>query len=123
MKHMCLFNQPVACYFFNERLRHRYFLVNFAKLSRIPFLQTTLGLLLLYLLNIFVISSNLVLISQRGFSNHLRHHLKCIHVKLKLRERENLFSFFTSDSVNLLLLLSVVNSFMTEFPMIYKPVH
>ena len=42
------FNQPVACYFFNKRLRHRCFLVNFAKLSRTPFLQTTLGLLLLY---------------------------------------------------------------------------
>ena len=42
------FNQPVACYFFNKRLRHRCFLVNFAKLSRTPFSQTTLGLLLLY---------------------------------------------------------------------------
>ena len=54
------FNLPVACYFFNKRLRHRCFLVNFAKLSRTPFLQTTLGLLLLYLLNISVISPNLV---------------------------------------------------------------
>ena len=54
------FNQPVAWYFFNQRLRHRCFLVNFAKLSRTPFLQTTLGLLLLYLLNISVISPNLV---------------------------------------------------------------
>ena len=54
------------------------------------------------------ISQNLVLISQSGFSNQ--------HVKSKLRERENLFSFFTSDSVNLL--LSVVNSFMTEVPII-----
>ena len=54
------FNQPVACYFFNKRLRHRCFLVNFAKMSRAPFLQTTLGLLLLYLLNISVISPNLV---------------------------------------------------------------
>ena len=50
------------------------------------------------------ISQNLMLISQTDFSNHLRHSemLKCIHVKSKLGERENLFSFFTSDSVNLL---------------------
>ena len=54
------------------------------------------------------ISQNLVLISQGGFSNQ--------HVKSKLRERENLFSFFTSYSVNLL--LSVVHSFMTEVPII-----
>ena len=54
------FNQPVAWYFFNKRLRHRYFLVNFVKLSRTPFLQSTLGLLLLYLLNISVMSPNLV---------------------------------------------------------------
>ena len=32
-----LFNQPVACYFFNKRLRR--FLVDIAKLSRTPFLQ------------------------------------------------------------------------------------
>ena len=37
-------------------------------------------------------------------------------MKSELGERENLFSFFTSDSVNLL--LSVVNSFMTEVPII-----
>ena len=48
-----LFNQPVAWYFFNKRIRHRCILVNFAKLSKTPFLQT-LGLLLLYLLNISV---------------------------------------------------------------------
>ena len=44
---------------------------------------------------------NSMLISQSGFSNHLRHPsiLKCIHVKSKLREREKLFSFFSSDSV------------------------
>ena len=34
-----LFNQPVAYYFFNNRLRHRHFLVDIAKLSRTPFLQ------------------------------------------------------------------------------------
>ena len=34
-----LFNQPVACYFFNKRLRHRRFLVDIAKPSRTPFLQ------------------------------------------------------------------------------------
>ena len=54
------FNQPVTCYFFNKRLRHRFFYVNFVKLSKTSFLQTTLGLLLLYLLNISVISPNLV---------------------------------------------------------------
>ena len=32
-----LLNQTVACYFFNKRLRR--FLVDFAKLSRTPFLQ------------------------------------------------------------------------------------
>ena len=66
------FNQPVSCYFSNKRLRHRSFLVNFAKLSKTPFLQNTLGLLLLYLLNISAISQNLTLISESGFSNHLR---------------------------------------------------
>ena len=34
-----LFNQPVACYFFNKRFRQRRVLVDTAKLSRIPFLQ------------------------------------------------------------------------------------
>ena len=34
-----LFNQPVACYFFNKRLRHRCFLVDIAELSRALFLQ------------------------------------------------------------------------------------
>ena len=60
----------------------------------------------------------LVLISQSVLSSHLGHSeiLKCIHVKSKLDERENLFSFFTSDSVNLL--ISVVHSFMTEVPII-----
>ena len=33
------FNQPVAYYLFNNRLRHRHFLVDIAKLSRTPFLQ------------------------------------------------------------------------------------
>ena len=33
------FNQPVAYYFINKRLRHRRFLVDIAKLSRAPFLQ------------------------------------------------------------------------------------
>ena len=37
-----LFNQPIACYFFNKRLRHRRFLVGIAKLSRTPFLQEPL---------------------------------------------------------------------------------
>ena len=41
---------------FNMRLWHRYFLVNFTKLSRTTFLQSTSGLLLLYLWNISVIS-------------------------------------------------------------------
>ena len=63
----------VSCYFFNTRLRYRCFLVNFAKLSRIQLLQTTLGLLLLWLLNISVISQNIVLISQSDFFHHLRH--------------------------------------------------
>ena len=62
-----LFNQPVVCYFFNKKLRHRSFLVNFAKLSRTPFLRNTFGLLLLYLLNVSVISQNLILISESGF--------------------------------------------------------
>ena len=34
-----LFNQPVTCYFFNKRLRHKRFLVDIAKLSRTRFLQ------------------------------------------------------------------------------------
>ena len=34
-----LFNQPVACYFFNKRLWHRCFLVDIAELSRALFLQ------------------------------------------------------------------------------------
>ena len=68
-----LFKQLLATYFFNKRLRHRCFLVNFAKLSRAPFSQTVLGLLLLYLLNISVISQNFVLISQSGFSSLLTH--------------------------------------------------
>ena len=34
-----LFNQPVPCYFFNKRFRHRHFLVDIAKLSRTLFLQ------------------------------------------------------------------------------------
>ena len=63
-----LFNQPVACYSFNKELRHRCFLVNF---SRKPFLQTTLGLLLLYLFNISIISPNLI--SHGGFSSQFRH--------------------------------------------------
>ena len=33
------YNQPVACCFFNKRLRHRRFLVDIAKLSRTSFLQ------------------------------------------------------------------------------------
>ena len=37
-KQLCR-HQPVACYLFNKRLQHRYFLVNIAKLSRTPFLQ------------------------------------------------------------------------------------
>ena len=47
-----LFNQLVAFQFFNKSLWHRCFLVNFVKLSRIPVLQTILGILLLYLLKI-----------------------------------------------------------------------
>ena len=54
-------------------------------------------------LNIPVISQ--VLISQISFSNHLKH-IEMYTCESKLRERENLFSFFTSDSVNLLLTLS-----------------
>ena len=33
------FNHPVACLFFNKRLRHRPFLVDIAKMLRTPFLQ------------------------------------------------------------------------------------
>ena len=68
-----LFNQPVSCYFFHERLQR--VLVDIAKLSRTPFLQNTLKLLkILYLWNISVplTSSNLILITQSGFSNHLK---------------------------------------------------
>ena len=50
-----LFNQSVACYFFNKRLQYRCLLVNFTKLSRKPFLRNTLKLLLLYLWNISII--------------------------------------------------------------------
>ena len=41
--------------FFNKRCQHSCFLVNFAKMSRTPFLQNTLKLLFLYLWNIPVI--------------------------------------------------------------------
>ena len=33
------FNQPVACYLINKRLRHRRILVDIAKLLRTPLLQ------------------------------------------------------------------------------------
>ena len=108
------FNQPVACYFFNKRHRHRCFLVKFAKLSRTPFLQTTLVLLLLYLLNISVISPNLVFSTKwlfHPFETLTNIEMYTFEIKI-MRKRENLFSFFTSDSVNLL--LSAVNSFITE---------
>ena len=49
------FNQPAACFFFSKRLWPRCFLWNFKKLSRTPFSQGTLNLLLLYLWNISVI--------------------------------------------------------------------
>ena len=45
--------------FLKMRLRHRCFLVNFAKLLRITFLQSISGLLLLYSWNIFLILRNL----------------------------------------------------------------
>ena len=38
------FNQPVTCYFFNKRLRHGCFLVNFAKLSRIAIFTDHFGI-------------------------------------------------------------------------------
>ena len=68
-----LFNQPVSCYFFHERLRR--VLVDITKLSRTPFLQNSLGLLeILYLWNISVsiTSSNLMLITRSRFSNYLK---------------------------------------------------
>ena len=34
-----LFNQPVACCFFNKRLQHRHFVMDIAKLSRTLFLH------------------------------------------------------------------------------------
>ena len=77
-----LFNQPVAWYFFNKRLAPRWFLVNFAKMSKSPLLKTTLGLLLLCLLDISVLSQYLMLISQTGFSNRLRHYIEMINIEM-----------------------------------------
>ena len=75
------FNQLVACYFLNKRLRLRRFLVGITKLSRTPFYKNTLILLILYLLNIFVTitTQNVMLNNQSGFSNHL---LRLINMKM-----------------------------------------
>ena len=50
-----LFNQPVDCYFFNKTPRHKRFLVDLAKQSRISFLEEHIEtILILYLWNIYV---------------------------------------------------------------------
>ena len=94
-----LFNHPVACYFFIKRLQHRRFLVDIAKLSRTPFLQEHLetpdSVFMEHICNYNIIKFNV------NYPKWLFEpfETKCKHVKLKLREREKLFSFFSSDSV------------------------
>ena len=69
-----LFNQPVSCYFLNKRLR-------------------------LFLVDNYNIKFNV------NYPKWLLEpfETKCKHVKLKLREREKLFSFFSSDSVKFII--------------------
>ena len=91
-----LFNQPVSCYIFHERLRR--VLVDIAKLSRTPFLQNSLILLSVFMEH--VCNYNIIKFNVNYPKWHFEPFAtKCIHVKLKLREREKLFFFFFSDSV------------------------
>ena len=85
-----LFNQPVPCYFFNKRLRRVLFKNTiFAKL-----LDTSNSAFMEHICN-YNIKFNV------NYPKWLFEpfETKCIHVKLKLRECEKLFSFFSSDSV------------------------
>ena len=71
-----LFNQLVACCFFNKRLKHRRFLIDFVKLSRAPFLQEHLqtpdSVFLECLCNYNIIKFKVI--SQGDFPNHLLRH-------------------------------------------------
>ena len=95
-----LLNQPVACYFFNKR--PRLFLVDIAELSRIPFLQEyhetpdTVFMEHICNYNIKKINVNYPKRLFEPFEKLIK--LKCTDVKLKLRQHEKLFSFFSSDS-------------------------
>ena len=73
--------------------------MDIAKLSRTPFLQEYLetpdSVFMEHICNYNIIKFNV------NYPKWLFEpfETKCIHVKLKLREREKLFSFFSSDSV------------------------
>ena len=73
--------------------------MDIAKLSRTPFLQEHLetpdSVFMEHICNYNIIKFNV------NYPKWLFEpfETKCIHVKLKLREREKLFSFFSSDSV------------------------
>ena len=88
-----LLNEPVACYFFNKRLPHRRFLVDIAKLSRIPVLQEHLetpgSVFMEHICNYDIIKFNV------NYPKWLFEpfETKCIHVKLKLCEREKTLLF------------------------------
>ena len=92
-----LFNQLVACYFFNKRLKHKRFLVDFAKLSRAPFLQEHLqtpdSVFMEHICDYNIIKFKVI--SQGGFSNHLLRHSEILKCRVKL------FSFLPSDSLKL----------------------
>ena len=87
LRSLFLISLKTNVFFFKMRLRHRCFLVNFAKILRIPFLQNISGLLLMYSWNIFLILRNLFLILRKVFP------------KSKLGKCQNFFSFVSSDSV------------------------
>ena len=95
-----VFNQPVACYFFNKRLRR--FLVYIAKLSRTPFLQEhfeTPDSVFMECICNYNIKFNVNYPKRlfKPFETLIKIEM-CAH-EIKLREREKLFSFFSSDSV------------------------
>ena len=105
------FNQPVACYFINKRLRHRRFLVDIAKLSRTPFLQEHLET------------------PDSLFMEHMcTYNIKFNFNQPRLLRTHKYWNVMWNYSLSCLLilknlLLSVVNSFMTEIPIIYETVH
>ena len=96
-----LFNYQVACYFFNKRLRR--FLVDIAKLSRTPFLQEHLEtpdfVFMEHTCNCNVITFNVNYPKRlfEPFETLIK--IEMYTSEIKLREREKLFSFLSSDSV------------------------